>query len=409
MKIFAPIAFTLFLLATRPCMAQLNTGFVNPGTAADVSLAGASLTWSNPNGALAAGGTTASTGTLLSITSGTSDYLELTNFGFNIPTGSTINGIEVDVTHQVTGLTLIELLGISGSVDDNIVQLTGPGVSSVNKASGAAWPFASAGTAAYGSSSDDWGPTAWTAAMVNSPSFGVDISANAHGGVLGIIKLLPTASIDAVQIKITYSLPATLALTLSQWSVTRQGSSNLLTWQASAVDAAAPGAFTVERSANGADWTDLAEIPAGDGAANTPASGNGPATTPGAAGPTTTPGAAEYSYTDENPPANGTVYYRLKLHSAGQPDSWSTVQVLGGKTLRPLVSLYPNPFHDMINVSAPAGAFTRLILRNAQGATLWVREYPGGVSSTQIPVAGLPQGLYFLTVDDATWSLLKGS
>ena len=395
MKISALIALPLFLFGSLPGAAQVSTGLTNPGIAADVALSGAQLTWSNPNGALAPGGSTAVAGTLLSITSGKTDYLELTNFGFNIPTGSTIDGIEVDVTHQVTGLSLLQWVGISGSVTDNIVQLTGPGVSSVNKASGSAWPFASAGTAVYGSSSDVWGPTQWTAAMVNSPSFGVDISASSIGGILLGIKLIPEASIDAVQINITYSLPTTLPLTLSQWSVTRRGNSSLLRWQAAndapaaGAGAAAPETFIVERSSNGTDWTTIAEIAASDG---TPASG-----------PT------QYSYADENPPANGTVYYRLRLHSADQPDSWSTVQVLGGKILRPQISLYPNPFHDMIIVSAPGGAFTRLILRNAQGAILLARDYPGGISTTQIPITGLPQGLYLLTVDGTSYPLLKGS
>ncbi|HVU95391.1 MAG TPA: T9SS type A sorting domain-containing protein [Puia sp.] len=337
---------------------------------------------------------------MLSVTTGATDVLELTNFGFNIPTGSTINGIEVDITRQQSGGLSLTILGstINGTVNDNLVQLVGPGVTSVNKAGGSAWPAAN-GSAVYGSSSDTWGPTAWTAAMVNSPSFGVHLSAAINGGILFGINLIPGASVDAVRINITYSLPATLPLQLSQWSVTRQGNNNLLRWQAAGVGAGAgtsgngagstgnadPGTFVVERSGNGSDWTDLAQVPAGNGS-------------------------AKYSYADENAPVHGTAYYRLKLHSAGQADSWSTVQVLAEKPARPGIKMYPNPFHEIINISAPGAPFSKVILRNAQGATIWIKEFPGGgVNSTQIPTAGLPQGLYFLTIDNATGSLIKGS
>jgi hypothetical protein len=382
MKIFTLIACTLCsMLTTRPCVAQLSTGLTNPGTATVSSLTGASFTWNNPNGALSAGGSVASAANLLSVNTGTTDALQFTNFGFSIPTGSTINGIEVDIIHQSSGLSLT-ILGttIFGSVNDNIVQLTGPGVSSTNKASAAAWPTSSS-TAAYGSSSDTWGSTVWTAAMVNSPAFGVNVSSAINGGVLLGINLIPGASIDAVAIKITYSLPVTLALHLDQWSATRQARGNLLVWQATSD--AMPGTFTVERSANGANWTSIAQLPA--------------------AGGTT-----EYSYTDESPLANGTVSYRLRLHTAGESDSWSTVQVLAAKAVHPVISLYPNPFHNTINISAPGAAFTQLTLHNAQGATIWAKAYPGGITTTQIPVAGLPQGLYFLTVDGATYPLMKG-
>ena len=408
MKSSTLIAFTLSLLMTPPCMAQLSTGATNPGTATVVSLSGASFTWNNPNGALAAGGSTASTANLLSVNTGTTNALELTNFGFNLPTGATIDGIQVDITrNQSSGLSLTILgITINGSVNDNLVQLVGPGVTSVNKAAAGAWPAAS-GTAVYGSSTDVWGPTVWTAAMVNSPSFGVDLSAAINGGVLFGINLIPGASVDAVTINITYSNPTTLPLKLTQWSVTRQESRNLLNWQAPADGApgngGAPGTFIVERSPNGAYWSDLAQIAAGNAPiAQAACNGNPIAQAAGN-------GNATYSYTDENPPTSGTVYYRLRLHTEGQPDSWSSVQVLAAKSLRTQISLYPNPFHNMINISAPGAAFTHVILRNAQGATIWVKDYPGGINSTQIPVAGLPQGLYFLTLDDTTWSLIKGS
>jgi hypothetical protein len=385
MKIFTTIAVlaTLcLLLTTRHCAAQLNTGSTNPGTATKVTLAGSSFTWNSPTGALVSGGSTASTAALLSFNSGTTDLLQLTNFGFAIPVGSTIDGITVHINRASSGLSLTILgLTLTGSVNDNIVRLIGPaGVPATNKASGAAWPSGMA-TANYGSSSDTWGASAWTPAMVNDPTFGVSISSQMNGGVLLGIDLIPGASIDAVTINITYSLPVTLALNLDQWNAAKQGPANQLNWQANSTDY--DGEFIVERSNNGQIWTPLATVPASFGP-------------------------KQYSYSDEEPPANGPAYYRLRLHSADQTDSWSTVQVLSARSTQPVIMMYPNPFYNTINISAP-GAFTQLTLRNNQGATIWVKEYPGGINSTQIPMSGQPRGLYYLTIDGTTYKLMKGS
>jgi len=381
MKLFtlSSVLCTLLLLRIDgPCFAQINTGATDPTTATDVSLGGSSFTWNTPNGALAAGGGTANAAALLTAFTGTTDYLQLTNFGFNIPVGSTIDGITAVVTKQASGLNLtIGIFTVTGSVTDNIVQLVGPGVTSINKASGANWPT-SPSAATYGSSSDGWGPTVWTTAMVNSPAFGVEISANMIGNTLLGVNLIPGAAIDVVTLNVTYSLPATLPVHLQQWTAVRQGDVNVLGWQAAAD--AVPAEVVVQRSPDGTQWDDLATLPASS---------------------------AHEDYTDEEPYANGPSYYRLRLHSDGQADTWSSIQVLSGKAApHPVINMYPNPFHNTINISAP-GSFTQVSLRNIQGATLWVKVYPGGVNSTQIPAAGLPQGLYFVTIDGATYKLLK--
>jgi hypothetical protein len=345
-----------------------------------VSLGGAAFNWNSPNNAQTVDGSSATTATLLSVNTGTTDYLQFTNFGFSIPTGSTIDGITVNVTRKASGLTLvIGIFSLTGSVNDNIVQLVGPGVTSVNKATGAAWSTSSS-TASYGSSSDVWGPTVWTAAMVNSSAFGVNVSTALNGGNLLGIDLVPGASIDGVTMNITYSLPATLALHLDQWSATPQGSGCLLQWQATSDGQ--QGEFIVERSADGRTWGDLSKI-------------------------TALSGYQRYAYTDEKPLAGGPTYYRLRFHSADQGDSWSPVQVLSARTVRPVINMYPNPFYNTINVSA-ASPFTRLVLTNAQGERLWAKQFPGGMNATQIPAFGLPPGLYFVTVDGATYSIMKG-
>ncbi|GGB25319.1 hypothetical protein [Puia dinghuensis] len=46
---------------------------------------------------------------------------------------------------------------------------------------------------------------------------------------------------------------------------------------------------------------------------------------------------------------------------------------------------------------------------HTDGANDWpsARPCPGGITNTQIPVSGLPQGLYYLTIDGVTFKLLK--
>ena len=104
MKLFTHSVLCTLLLLTTRCFAQISTGPTNPGTATEVPLTGSSFTWSTPAGALTAGGGTANAAAILTAFSGTTDYLQLTNFGFNIPTGSTIDGITATMNRQASGL-----------------------------------------------------------------------------------------------------------------------------------------------------------------------------------------------------------------------------------------------------------------------------------------------------------------
>jgi hypothetical protein len=62
------------------------------------------------------------------------------------------------------------------------------------------------------------------------------------------------------------------------------------------------------------------------------------------------------------------------------------------------IHFYPNPFTDMMDIVNPS-PFSKLSLRNLQGQILWLKGYGDGVSSVQVPVAGLPAGRYFVQVD----------
>jgi hypothetical protein len=126
--------------------------------------------------------------TLHYTTSETSDYLDVQNFGFDIPVGATINGMVVSIERKST----------SGTVTDATLQmLNASGVAGGdNKAlTSTAWPTSDA-LASYGGSSDSWSISP-TVAMVNDADFGVRLSITGS--------LADVAYVDHVSMKVYYT------------------------------------------------------------------------------------------------------------------------------------------------------------------------------------------------------------
>lgn len=132
--------------------------------------------------------------------SGYSHYLHASSFGFQIPDGAVIDGIEVEINRYGT------LLSPAGYSRDNVVRLVKDGsVTGSNKAiTGTDWPlggFPAVGTSVtYGGASDLWGVT-WAPSEVNASSFGVVLSAE-------IVSTRPTSStafVDYIKITVYYT------------------------------------------------------------------------------------------------------------------------------------------------------------------------------------------------------------
>ena len=117
-------------------------------------------------------------------------YLKATAFGFAIPSGATINGIQVGITRKASNNAKFEYSS------DNIVSLVKGGtVSGDNKFNaGVKWPT-SDGTVTYGTTSDLWGTT-WAYTDINASNFGVVLSANT---------VTATASVNFISVTITYT------------------------------------------------------------------------------------------------------------------------------------------------------------------------------------------------------------
>jgi hypothetical protein len=373
-----PVVIVCALLFSYTAQAQCGLSATGTATANANNTNVGTLAWSGTGNTTASdGGYATSSATFALLGSANSNYLTLSGFNFNIPVAYTVCGVGVSIVHN-TGT----VLSLVTYVADNVVQLatingtSAPTLIGTNQAlmGGAnGWPATSA-TANYGGNGDLMGAVSIPNATVNNANFGVVISAH-FAAVLAIVL---NANVDKVSMSIYTNPQIVLPIKLENFTVTGGSEGNTIRWTANANDIA--NVFIVQRSSDGTAWTDLSTLEASTGTES-------------------------YSYTDANPLA-GPNYYRLKLVNTDGTTGYSIVGIISTKTSTPNISFYPNPFHDMINISAP-GTFTHLSLRDIAGRTLWVKEYPGGINSTQIPAGDLPQGLYFITVDGKTYKLIK--
>lgn len=159
-----------------------------PGTGTNNASVG-TLAWTDPGNITTDDGSpanAAATGETL-----TSNYLLATNFGFSIPDGATIDGVQVAVQRAQQGA--------QGTTTDNSIRLFSAGsATGDNKAAVGNWSLTEE-TADYGGVSDVWGATL-DADTVNAATFGVGISATVAGGPQGI-----SAQVDYVTMTITYT------------------------------------------------------------------------------------------------------------------------------------------------------------------------------------------------------------
>lgn len=111
------------------------------------------------------------------------DAINLTNFGFSIPSTAVIDGIVVDFDREGSnaGTSYIQILK-AGSTAGTL------------KVGTDIWPVSVPAFVTYGGTTDLWG-AAWTASDINNSGFGIQLQAfNTHGG--------GSASLDALRITV---------------------------------------------------------------------------------------------------------------------------------------------------------------------------------------------------------------
>lgn len=179
-----------------PTPAPISSGPNSATTVSDDATVG-SIAWINPGNATASDNAyataTAPTSTLTS-----THYLKATNFGFNIPAGSTITGITVQFERRKESFFQC--------VDDQIRIVKSDGsIGTTNRSAGASWSGSDTYDS-FGGIADLWGE-AWTSSDINDSDFGVAISPQ--------IRMNPDgnpASVDHIQITVSYYSPVTVNL-----------------------------------------------------------------------------------------------------------------------------------------------------------------------------------------------------
>ena len=156
---------------------------------------GGSTNWTNPGNVTVSDNSYA---TFLAQFDGDfSKDLDCTNFGFTIPAGSTIDGIQVNIERRGTDIS---------DVDINLLNGDGAGGESAqDKSTGASWSSTDT-VDSFGGPTDTWGET-WSVSDVNSSSFGVRIQCQDNSGG-GPIPIMGYASIDHVEIVVYYTAVA---------------------------------------------------------------------------------------------------------------------------------------------------------------------------------------------------------
>ena len=167
------------------------------GTFNSISFSGADVTWTHPEYTGSNDNTNYAIADLDD--NEQSYYLKVTNFGFSIPDGATIDGITVNVDRQAENASRIK--------DDRVRIVKGGTIMSTQdkaKTGGSDWWPTSDATSTYGGASDSWGES-WTSSNINATDFGIAISAKKDTSSGNNVE----AKIDYISITVNYTLDIT--------------------------------------------------------------------------------------------------------------------------------------------------------------------------------------------------------
>lgn len=355
------------LLFSQSCS---GTGPNSPGTVANDNSVG-TISFSNVNNAKTSNDQYSTAGVLLGvITTTTTNYLKLSNFGFSLPSSAIICGIEVNVERNATSL-----LGLGEYVKDSRISLVKGGtIQSTNYAAASNW--GSETTVTYGASNDLWGGS-WTYSDINSSSFGVAISA----AYKSLVAVAPVANIDYVSIKVYYN-NSTLSNEMISFEAVRNSSNSKeikIKWSIGDNDQFSE--FTVQRSTDKHYWQNIKSIPSN---------------------------LVSHSYdVSDLVPETGRYYYRLALIKRNSTDilfsSISFVDITQGNE----ISIYPNPVTEYLVVDNPLTVDQDYILYNFQGAKVVKGVLKKNHDKTKLSFQNVLPGCYLLCINDKRYKIIK--
>ncbi|MBS1664829.1 MAG: T9SS type A sorting domain-containing protein [Bacteroidetes bacterium] len=177
----------------------------------------------------------------------------------------------------------------------------------------------------------------------------------------------------------------TLPVIFSSFTGSRKDDAGVLSWTTAQEQNSKN--FVVERSSDGAAYTDIGTIPA--------------------AGNSSTP--LSYSFTDFSP-LTGNNFYRLREVDLDGKFMYSPILTINFTGASGAIKLWPNPAASAITWSGQTAAGPgTLIVSDLSGRTLLTKtvNFTSGTNRVSINLTNLPAGVYFLTVKDKNQTMNK--
>jgi len=186
-------------------MDSIQTGWQIAGTVVNQSIG--STSWSIPSNATADDGSHTTNPNPGGAYPYASNYLTADNFGFSIPSGATITGIQTkigDAFADVDG----EIYGGSLQLHNNGTKISG-----TDTGGAGSWSTTVADKT-WGGTASLWGKSDWTVADIEDADFGFRFVVHEYNGAGS-----PVASVDYVAMQISYTLPDTDGLRATNFSL----------------------------------------------------------------------------------------------------------------------------------------------------------------------------------------------
>ena len=338
----------------------------NPVSFSNINIPGYNQQWTSISNAAVSDNNYATFGDLTGGSGSHTDYLAASNFGFDIPAGTSITGIKVE----------IECSDPNARTSDYSVRLIQKGaVTGDDMATGTAYSV-SDNYMVYGGENDLWG-SAWTYKHINDAQFGVAVAAQRNLDD----PVVTAGRINSIRITVYFSY-STLPVTLIGFTAAKAGNAVKLNWKTVSENNMA--LYEVERSTNAVHFTSIITIP----------SLNAPI--------------AEYIYIDNNP-VKGISYYRLAMkEQTGEQKYSQVIAVSFAKNMG--IALYPSPWKkgEALNVSNMNSEKLTIHFMNANGQVLSTALSDSGLVPTETLVNKKGQ-VYYKIFDRAKNQLAAGS
>ncbi len=309
-------------------------GPLSPSGFTTVPITGSSATWSVPEESGRSDDSYSTFGNLPDGPNSYTNYLVVTDFNFNIPPGSTILGILVEVEKSDPSKVTTDFRAriVKGGLIGTTEKAVGP------------YPENDA-YESYGGPTDLWG-LSWNYKDITNNDFGFAIAAQrlADGGTTD-------GQIDHIQITVFFSV--SLPVKLLSFSAVKGKTSVQLTW--TTAEESDMDHYNVERSADGTNFLPISNVSSQN---------------------RTT--VSSYSSVDNNP-TKGVGYYRLKMTDKNGIAKYSGIVAVHFTPDRS-ISLFPNPLlrGQTLYINNPDNELLRIQFFDLAGKLLSAIETTSG-------------------------------